>query len=74
MIGMKKQRDFPEPVPVVTAKLWRAVAFATRLHLVPVKRDRLPVDPKDAGHIRMQRAPSNERLDRGTPLEMRIDA
>jgi hypothetical protein len=25
----KKQRDFPEPVPVVTAKLRRAVAFAT---------------------------------------------
>ena len=29
MIGMKKQSDFPEPVPVVTAKLCRAMAFAT---------------------------------------------
>ena len=29
MIGMKKQSDFPEPVPVVTAKLCRAIAFAT---------------------------------------------
>ena len=29
MIGTKKQRDFPEPVPVVTAKLCRAIAFAT---------------------------------------------
>jgi len=29
MMGMKKQSDFPEPVPVVTAKLWPAVAFAT---------------------------------------------
>ena len=29
MIGMKKQSDLPEPVPVVTAKLCRAVAFAT---------------------------------------------
>ena len=40
---------------------------------MPVKGDRLPVDPKDAGHVRMERSLSNERLDRGAPLEMRID-
>jgi hypothetical protein len=29
MIGMKKQSDFPDPVPVVTTKLCPVAAFAT---------------------------------------------
>jgi hypothetical protein len=29
MIGTKKQRDFPDPVPVATTKLLPALAFAT---------------------------------------------
>jgi hypothetical protein len=33
----------------------------------------LSVDPEDAGHIRMKRSLSNERLDRSASLEMRID-
>lgn len=28
MMGTKKHRDLPEPVPVVTTKLWRATALA----------------------------------------------
>ena len=47
--------------------------FRDGLHLMPVKGDRLPVDPKDAGHIRMERSICDERLDRGAPLVMRID-
>jgi len=43
------------------------------LHLVPVKGDRLPIDPEDAGHIRMPQSLSNERLDRSASLEMRIE-
>ena len=47
--------------------------FRNRLRLMPVKRDRLPVDPEDAGHIRMERSICDQRLDRGAPLVMRID-
>jgi hypothetical protein len=39
-----------------------------------VKVDRLPVDPKNACHIGMERSISNERLDRSALLEMRVDA
>src|SRR5271166_4236861 len=47
--------------------------FRDRLHLMPVKGDRLPIGPKDASHIGMERSICNERLDRGAPLEMRVD-
>ena len=47
--------------------------FRDGLHLMPVKGDRLPVDPKDASHVRVERPISNERLDRGALLEMRVD-
>ena len=38
-----------------------------------VKGDRLPVDPKDVGHIRMEKPSSSQRLDREALLEMRVD-
>jgi len=40
---------------------------------MPVKRDILPIDPEDACDVRMKRSICDERVDRGTPLEMRID-
>ena len=47
--------------------------FRNRLHLMSVKGDRLPIDPKDAGHIRMERSICDQCLDRGATLVMRID-
>ena len=49
------------------------MAFRDNLHLLPVKRDRLPVDTEDACHIRMERSICDERLNRGALLEMRIN-
>ena len=73
MIGMKKQRDFPDPVPVVTREALPRRGFRDGLHLMSVKSDRFAVDPKDSRHIRTERSISNERLDGGAPLEMRVD-
>ena len=39
-----------------------------------VKRDRLPVDAKDARRVGVERSIGDERLDRGATLEVRIDA
>jgi hypothetical protein len=47
--------------------------FRDRLHLMPVKRDRLAVDAKDTRHKRVKRSTSNQRLDRDTPLIVRVD-
>jgi hypothetical protein len=48
--------------------------FRDGLRLMPIKGDRLPVDPKDASHVGMQQSVRNQRLDRRPPLVMRIDA
>lgn len=40
---------------------------------MPVKGDRLPVDPEHTRHIRMELSICDERLDRRALLEMRVD-
>ena len=49
-------------------------SFRDSLHLMPVKGDRLPVDPKDVGHIRMERPVRTSASTEKPCLEMRIDA
>ena len=45
-IGMKKQSDLPEPVPVVTTKLCASGGFCDRLRLVPVEDQDFTVDTR----------------------------
>lgn len=44
MMGIKKQSDFPDPVPVVTTKLWPATAFGHGLRLMAIERERFAID------------------------------
>jgi len=55
MMGMKKQSDFPEPVPVVTTKLCPRSAFEIRLGLMSVQDNRLRIHPKNLCGTWMQK-------------------
>ena len=51
-IGTKKQRDLPDPVPVVTTKLCPARALGEGLSLVPVKWKPLRPERENLGRFR----------------------